>query len=161
TLDYDALNSQLKLNGAIVIQPLDAAQIDAYLHSLGPEMATVRGLLQKDETIREMSQSPLMLSIMTLAYRGAIPPLDSSGSDSQRGTFLAQAMTSLGDASAPEDVEAQRRRLIALYVGRMFERRGGDAPYSQEQTIHYLSWLAQNMVMHGMSVFHIERLQPS
>ncbi len=137
--DYEALTNQLKLNGAIVIQPLNETQVDVYLASLGPEMNNVRAMLTEDEMLREMSRSPLMLSITALAYRGVsaehLPELDTP--------------------------EAQRKHLFEVYIQRMFERRMGERPYTQEKSICYLSWLARKMVEHGQSVFQIENLQPS
>jgi serine/threonine protein kinase len=137
--DYEALTNKLKLNGAIVLQPLSEAQVDTYLGSFGPEMATVRGMLEEDETLRELSQSPLMLSILAFAYRGVsaeqLPRLDT--------------------------LEARRAHLFEVYLQRMFERRVGEKAFTQEQTVHYLSWLAQKMQEHTQTVFHIENLQPT
>ena len=42
----------------------------------------------------------------------------------------------------------------------MFERRGSIIPYTQEQTFHWLSWLATVMDQHKQSVFYLEWLQP-
>jgi serine/threonine protein kinase len=137
--DYEALANHLKLNGAIVIQPLDDAQIGKYLDALGADVAVVRELINRDEQLRELVQSPLMLSIMILAYRGK----------------------SAEDMPVFEDVEAQRKHLFEIYVQRMFNRRIGEKPYTQAETRHYLAWLAQKMRQHGQSLFQIEELQPT
>jgi predicted NACHT family NTPase len=47
-VDYEALAGQLKLNGAIVIQPLDEDQIVTYLDALGADVAVVRELIARD-----------------------------------------------------------------------------------------------------------------
>jgi serine/threonine protein kinase len=137
--DYEALATKLKLNGAIVLQPLSEAQVGEYLRGFGPEMDTLRAMLEEDETLRELSQSPLMLSIMALAYRGV----------------------SAEDLPKLETIDAQRNHLFEIYVQRMFERRVGPKPYTQEQTLHYLSWLARKMQEQAQSVFHIEKMQPA
>ncbi|MFN8374174.1 MAG: protein kinase [Anaerolineae bacterium] len=137
--DYDALTNRLKLNGAIVIKPLDDEHVDRYLASLGMGLTGVRRMLAGDSTLRELARSPLMLSIIALAFRG------------------------VSDADLPrlDTPEAQRKHIFEVYVQRMFERRVGEKPYSQAQLTHYLSWLARKMEEHAQSVFQIEKMQPS
>lgn len=139
TLDYDNLTHQLRLNGAIVIQPLSQEQIDEYLRAFGSDMDTLREFITQDEQLRELAQSPLMLSIMVLTYRG--------------GSNLI--------LTTQEDTENVRQVLFEAYIQRMFDRRGVQPLYSQTQTRHYLGWLARQMQKHGQSLFHIEDLQPS
>jgi eukaryotic-like serine/threonine-protein kinase len=139
TLDYERLNSQLRLNGAVIIQPLDDRQIDDYLSKLGPQLTTVRTLLDNDIHLRELSRFPLMLSIIVLAYR------DSSSKD----------------LIVYDNAKAQREHIFDVYIQRMFQRRGNEATYSQQDTIHYLAWLAVSMMEQAQSVFQIEKLQPS
>ncbi|MEZ4518587.1 MAG: hypothetical protein R3C44_17790 [Chloroflexota bacterium] len=67
-LDYQALNTRLNLDKAIVLQPLNEDQIDQYLAKRGKRLAGLRASLKADATLRDLAQSPLMLSIMTLAY---------------------------------------------------------------------------------------------
>jgi hypothetical protein len=136
--DYAALTAKLKLRGAIMVQPLTDEQIDRYLTQAGDQLIAVRTLLHEDAEIRELAETPLMLSIMSLAYQG-IPP----------------------DA-LPEHVslDARRKHLFDTYVERMLKRRGGDQRYTPEQTRHWLSWLAGRMVEHGQTVFYLEEMQP-
>ncbi|NJL57069.1 protein kinase [bacterium] len=49
--DYEVLDAQLLMNGAVVIQPLDRAQIKAYFDVLGPQLAPIVALLDKDEAL--------------------------------------------------------------------------------------------------------------
>jgi serine/threonine protein kinase len=137
--DYDALHEQLRLNGAIVIQPLDDEQIMTYLAALGNDVVVVRELIKSDAQLRELAQSPLMLSIMILAYRGK--------------------MTS--DIPDIDDLETERQHLFNVYVERMFERRIGGKQYTKEETKHYLGWLAHSMQQQAQSLFQIEALQPT
>lgn len=138
-VDYEALTSRLNLQGAVFLQPLTQMQIDEYLIRAGIELLAVRKTLQHDPTLAELAQSPLMLSIMALAYRGMsveqLQPLDT--------------------------VQARRQHIFSTYVERMFERRGRLQPYVKEPTKKWLSWLAQNMKQHSQKVFLIEQLQPS
>ena len=136
--DYEALAGQLRLKGAIVIQPLDDEQIVEYLDALGSDVAVVRELITRDAQLRELAHSPLMLSIMVLAYRSK----------------------TASDIPNFDDVESQRQHLFEVYVERMFERRIGENPYTKEETHHYLSWLATKMQQQALSLFQIEGLQP-
>jgi DNA-binding SARP family transcriptional activator len=136
--DYQTLSTKLKLNGAIVLQPLTDVQLDAYLARLGPNMGGVRALLTADTTLRQMCQSPLMLNMVVLAYHG----------------------TSVTDTLELDTLEAQRKRLFEVYVQRMLEERIGPKPYPPEQTAYYLSWLARQMMEYGLTVFRVEDLKP-
>lgn len=137
--DYESLTSKLQLQGAIVLQPLTAEQIDSYLASFRDELAAIRALLQADSTLQEMVQSPLLLSILVLAYRG----------------MPTETLQAIGT------VEARRKHLFEAYVERMFDRKGKDDRYTQAHTLHWLSWLARQMVEHKQSLFYIEELQPN
>jgi serine/threonine protein kinase len=137
--DYEALANRLKLNGAIVIQPLNAEQIDRYMNSFGTELATIQRMVTEDNTLRELARSPLMLNIMALAYRAV----------------------SEAEVKHLYSPEAQRQHIFAVYVQRMFERRMGEMRYPPEQVVHYLAWLAHQMQAHAQSVFQIEKLQPT
>ncbi len=136
--DYQALVTRLKLQGCVVLQPLTPTQIQAYLTSAGGELSAVRQALQTDAALQELAQTPLMLSIMTLAYRG----------------LNVEALP------ATESIEERRAHLFGAYMRRMFERRGVGERYSQEQTTKWLNWLAVQMNRHAQTVFLIERLQP-
>jgi hypothetical protein len=136
--DYEALNARLRLQGAVLLQPLTAEQVDRYLESLGDELAAARTLLVSDTTLQEMAQTPLMLSIMTLAYRG----------------LTDAAVLNQG---APEQ---RRRHLFDTYVERMLTRRGADSRYTPAQTRAWLGWLAQRMTQQAQTVFFIEGMQP-
>jgi serine/threonine protein kinase len=136
--DYEALTGQLRLNGAIVIQPLDEDQIVQYLDGLGANVAVVRELIERDAQLRELATTPLMLSIMVLAYRGK----------------------SAGDVPDFDDLDAQRQHLFEVYVQRMFERRVGEKLYPDDRIRHYLTRLAQQLQAHAKSILYIEEMQP-
>jgi hypothetical protein len=138
TADYDALAPRLRLLGAVLIQPLSTQQIDAYLTSAGEQLAGVRAALQADPTLRELAASPLLLSTMTLAYRDA----------------PAKALPTEGT------VEERRAQLFATYVDQMFNRRGRETRYSQQQTRHWLCWLATALSRQAQTVFFLEHMQP-
>ncbi len=141
--DYDALKSRLSLRGAVFIQPLSAAQIDAYLNRAGPELAGVRDTLQHDPTLLELVEQPLMLSIMTLAYRGV-------------------SATELASESF-RTAEARRKHLFDTYIEKMFHRvaRTKNKLYTTAATKHWLTWLAQQMMKHREFIFFFDSLRRS
>ena len=137
--DYEVLTTKLEFQGAVLLQLLTPQQIEKYLAGSGTELSAVRETLQDDTALQELAQTPLMLSIMTLAYRG----------------LSAEGLQVL------DTIAARRKHLFDAYVQRMFEQRRIAQPYSPEQTIHWLTWLAQKMTQHAQTVFLIERMQPS
>jgi eukaryotic-like serine/threonine-protein kinase len=139
--DYTDLNVRLAFYRAIYLQPLTPEQVDEYLDQAGDKLASLRRTLQADKDLQSMAQSPLILSIMSLAYQN----------------------TSAKDLSDPSfnTNEARRQHLFDTYIARMFNRKVGARPYSDEQTKQYLSWLARNMQRQNQEVFLKESLQPS
>ncbi len=139
--EYAQLPTKLKLNAAIRLSPLNAAQVDAYLADAGPKLAPLRGLIKTDKGLADLAESPLMLSVMSATYQDV--PADE----------LAQA--SAGGAAQ------QRARLFNAYIAKMFTRHGdGPQPFTREQTLGWLTWLAQQMTARSTSVFLIEQLEP-
>lgn len=139
--EYEALERTLHLGAAVVIRPLSDEQVQSYITQEVLELQAVRATLNQDSDLRELARAPLMLSLMTLAYRG-----------------LSRA-----DLQPLADKEARRRHLFDHYVRQMFARRplSDDTPYTQAQALHWLANLARGMVRHEQSVFYIERLQPT
>lgn len=137
--DYNSLTSRLKLESAVLIQPLTKQQIDKYLEGTGIGLLAVRKTIQHDVPLQTLAQSPLMLSTLTLAYWGM----------------------SVEELKTLETVEARRNHIFDTYVKRMFKRRSRIHPYSPDQTIHWLAWLAQKMTEQSQAIFLIERIQPT
>jgi DNA polymerase III delta prime subunit len=139
--EYAALSVRLTLLGAIYLQPLTPEQVDQYLTRGGAGLDALRLTLRDDTQLRALAETPLMLSVMALAYQGLSPD--------------ALSQPSL------DTVEERRDHLFTTYIQRMLDRpRTGPRPYSRERTLLWLSWLARGMRQHAESVFLIERLQP-
>lgn len=134
--DYQALATDLMLERAVVLQPLSEAQIDQYLASVGKRLAGLRAALHTDATLRELAQSPLMLSIMTLAYY----------------RMPADVAISLGNR------KEGRTLLFEVYVERMARYRGGDELYKPADTVRWLAWLAHGMSQRNQTMFFLEGL---
>jgi len=67
---------------------------------------------------------------------------------------------SVEDLGALDSVDARRRHMLTAYERRMFEQHSAEQPYTQKQTTHWLSWLAQRMYEQAQTIFLIEELQP-
>ena len=136
--DYLALPERLQLRSALYLQPLTNDQIHQYLDKAGSQLEAVKTLLKEDAALQELARSPLILSIMTLAYQGK----------------------SLADIPQTGSLEEQRRHLLEVYVKRMFQRKGLRRTYPDEKVIRWLTWLAKQMVRNSQTVFLIESVQP-
>ena len=69
--EYRWLPKRLKLNGAICIEPLSSEEVSNYLVRGGSKLAALREAVDTDPVLQELTQAPLMLSIMSLACQGA------------------------------------------------------------------------------------------
>jgi hypothetical protein len=136
--EYEALGLQLRLQGAIVVQPLTRAQVDSYLTQIGEPLAAVREVLRDDSLLWELLDTPLMLTIVTLAYAGQPAKALHTG----------------------ETLAERRQSLFATYLTRMFQRRSPVTRYTSAQTKRWLAWLAWQLTQHSQTVFYLERLQP-
>jgi hypothetical protein len=140
-MEYQWLPERLKMNGAICIKPLTLEQIDGYFAAIGTELEPLRTAIQEDAVLQELAQSPLMLNIMSMAYRSAGPE-------------------SLADQK--QSLEARRTQIFSAYVDEMFQRKAslGQA-FPKEKVIFWLSCLAKKMTDHSQSAFFVENLQPN
>ncbi len=135
--DYQMLQDRLILRSAICLQPLTATQIDLYFEQAGDRLSALKAVLPQDAELQELAKSPLMLSVMSLAYQD----------------FTLEQLTVSGK------IENYRQRLFATYIDRMFQRRGTTQQYSREETQRWLIWLAQKMTDKAQTIFLIEQLQ--
>lgn len=139
--EYEAIKTKLSFEGAITLQPLTAEQISTYLDRFGNSLSSIRLLLGKDDVLKELAETPLMLSIMSLAYK-----------DMKADQLVLS-----------DNLEDQHRHLFNTYIDRMFQRttRSKAFPFTKPETLHYLSWLARSMIRHNVITYQIEAMQPS
>ena len=139
--EYHALQTKLAFEGAVTIQPLTPAQVDVYISQLGGGMGMVRQALRRDRELQELASTPLILSIMALAYKD----------------------TGAEDLPGSGTIEDQRKHLFDTYIDRMFERsaRSANPPFTKTETLHYLGWLARTMIRHNITAYQVESMQPS
>jgi eukaryotic-like serine/threonine-protein kinase len=139
TEEYDALPARLTLRGAVALQPLTLDQVDEYLSRADPGLAALRAHLHTDPQLQELAQTPLMLNVMSVAYKGLTP----------------QGLS----ATALQSVEERREHLFTSYVEEMFDRSDTEKRL-RAPIIRGVSWLARQMRAHAQSMFLIEGLQP-
>ena len=140
--EYLALPKYIKLYGAICLQPLNHSQIENYFHKAGPKLASLHTVLQDDPVLQELAETPLMLSVMSLAYQDL--PLETLSRE---------------DTNTPEE---RRKNVFNTYIKRMLSRKGkANQAFTNNQVIKWLSWLAKNMNKQSKTMFLMEELQPS
>jgi eukaryotic-like serine/threonine-protein kinase len=136
TEEYVTLKARLQAEEAVELQLPTRQQVDDYLAAAGDALADVRATLAEDDSLWEFLQSPLVLSIVALTYRGRpATALRAAGTSQQRLALLFQA-----------------------YIERMLAYR--PARFPSARMLHWLSWLARTMREHSQTEFHPDRLQP-
>jgi len=140
--EYDGLAVKLRLRAAICLQPLTPEQIEGYFAAAGAGLDHLRLAMRDDAALRELARSPLMLSVMAMAWRD-----------------LPAVALSEHATAGPEQ---RRRQLFDAYVQAALQRRGKTSTsHSPAQIVGWLTWLACRMKEHGYSLFAVEHLQPA
>lgn len=137
--EYLLQEHRLALSRAVTIQPLTTEQVNEYLLRVGEQVASLKSAFQSDPVLQELATTPLMLTILILAYRGS----------------------SLEEMKGGASADVRRQQIFATYTQRMLKRRAAKSRYGPQQTIHWLSSLAWQMKQQSQTVFYIERMQPS
>ena len=137
TDDYMTSTIRLRLNNAIVIQPLTIHQVDQYLESAGTQLNELRLVLSKSPMLQELIRTPLMLNVI-IGYQ-------------------EQPMSNLLATDSPVQLQQQ---ILETYVSRMLQRRGSYTRYTSRQTLYWLKRLAEQLRKHDQTVFYIEQMQP-
>jgi eukaryotic-like serine/threonine-protein kinase len=140
---YEALGRTLAVNCAICLRPLSREQVLDYVSNEGDALSSLRAALHSDASLLELARTPLMLNIMTRAYRGlSTSDLIRDGLDEPHrraqhvfDTFVHRAMT-----AARTDTDGK-----------------GLPP--DEIVIAGMAWLAQRG--RRMQMLQIDRLQPT
>ncbi|SCG78502.1 NACHT domain-containing protein [Micromonospora echinaurantiaca] len=126
--EYERLGTGLPVYGTVTIQPLGRAQIERYAEAAG--LAGLRAALAADPQLWDLADSPLLLSIMALAYAD-------------------------GAASTPDAAGSGRQRLFARYVETMLHRRP-HPHYPPARITAWLTTLARELRDRGQTVFVLD-----
>lgn len=135
---YSLLARRLEVNAVVTLQPLTPERVIQYLAAQGAELSAALAAFRTDRTLRELVTTPFMLRVMITAYRG-LP----------RGAIQGSGK-----------LERRRQDLLRAYVHRTLkDGSSNDAPFSDENTVQWLAWLAHQMSRHSQSIFFLDRLQ--
>jgi hypothetical protein len=144
--DYEQAIAQsqrkLRLRQAVCIQRLTYQQIDDALNNENVHMDTLLDAIHNDPDMQALATTPFMLKVLKTIARGTQPSkVLSSGS-----------------------LDERRQQIFATYVKMAFPRRRKDTLYekdqnAKDQTLHWLAWLAQQMLTFHQTAFYIERMQ--
>jgi transcriptional regulator with XRE-family HTH domain len=134
---YFAQPIRLQFSQAVQVQPLTPEQIDRYLDGACTE-PLLRQALQDDQDLLDMCSNPFVLSLLVeLANEGEVS--------------AAIALTG--------SIEERRKQLFEAFLHRKQDPQTA-SPYSQQQILTSLSWLARQIHTHRQSAFYPERMQP-
>lgn len=135
--EYLTQEARLQLSSAVEVQPLQEREVMDYLKRIGKPLAAVRAALRTNPVLKQLLTTPLMLSVVILAYRD----------------------TAVKDLPTLGSIEEQQRQIFARYVERMLEQRASKRMFTSQQTCQWLTWLAQNMEQQHLTEFYLEHLQ--
>jgi energy-coupling factor transporter ATP-binding protein EcfA2 len=140
TREYDEV-PDLRLGGAVVIQPLTKQQVDGYLKAGGKALAGLKAVLKDEPTLYlELFTTPLMLNVAVIIYE------DQSAAELRRNV-------------KPEE---RRRRLWDAYIERMFQRKQEVNPlYEKNRALDWLAWMGNYLTGKDLQKYLIEGMQPS
>ena len=128
--EYSGLGEKLKLGGAIHLQPLSKQQVMDFIDAGGDRPQVLKGLVEQNEQLQSLAQSPLMLTIMSEVY-------SSSDSVVADGHFAT--------------AEQSQHNLFEQCVERMFRRRGRQQPvFERDETESWLKWAADTYSFIGI-----------
>jgi Protein kinase domain/NACHT domain len=137
--EYEALDLRLELETAVMIAPLSPDLVLARLHER-PETRGVVAVIERDPALRELLTSPLLVGMLTIAYRDRAP---------------AEIPLTRESSTEPTLIDAFVERQFALQ-----ESAHGSA-YPLDRTRYWLSALAAGLAAHHQTIFLLERLRPA
>ncbi|MGB6687156.1 MAG: CHAT domain-containing protein [Terracidiphilus sp.] len=98
--EYNQLPSRLNLSGAVRMQPFSREQVLTFVQEAGAPLAALRTLLEQDSGLLLDARTPLMLSLMVCAFRGAASM----------------------EFAAEQDLASRRKQVMNAFVNREFQR---------------------------------------
>jgi len=136
--EYLAESKKVTLQSAIIVQPLEPEQVKMYFKKIGRPLAAVQKVLRSNAVLQELLTTPLMLSVVTLAFKDkAVKDLPQAGS-----------------------AEEQQHYIFASYMQRMLCEQKLFRFSTPQQLQRQLVWLAQQLQQRNQSLFFLEQLQP-
>jgi eukaryotic-like serine/threonine-protein kinase len=136
--DYEVIATRLQLHGAVFLKALSRQQVEEYFQRQDIHLDAVRQVWESSVGLQELINSPLMLSVMTIAFQNS-------------------AKEELSTSFSP-------KFLFDTYIDRMFERIARNKKsdfYPRNQSIKWLGFLASQMMKNGQTLFLGETIDQS
>lgn len=143
-VDYQSIGIQLKLNNAIMLNPLSPNQTSQFLSQ--SEQGHLQVLIEEDTVLQEIAQSPLMLKVINKTFQK---------------TAENRLLNTTKLSSYSKRREILLETIFASYIQLMLNQVHHHKSVSERQMHQWLSWLAFMMSKQNQSLFLIEKLQPS
>src|SRR5207344_1721435 len=67
--EYQSLKAKLRFHSAVTVQPLKRLEIEEYFDSNDEAFAGIRTAVERDSTLWQLLDNPLMLSVASVAYQ--------------------------------------------------------------------------------------------
>ena len=137
--DYDALKERIALSSVICIQPLSRQQVLDFLKNVDDSLIGLKTVIEKDREIADFARTPLILNMMTWTYHGW------STEQCQKQFRIAKD---------------RKDNLFDSYLRKCINRKDIKHIYPDNNTFHWLGWLARTMIKSSKTIFLIEKIQP-
>ncbi|MCB0211159.1 MAG: NACHT domain-containing protein [Anaerolineae bacterium] len=152
-VDYEVLQTRLKLGQTIVLEKLTQQQVEHYFQLLYKQtvkptdprsnegLITLFQRIWQDKGLRELTETPLMLNIITMTYAYPNAPSLPTGQH-----------------------EAVQAKIFKAYSERMFERVGRSKIkllYPKTTSLRYLGYLAAQLQAHSLTQISIGQIRGS
>ena len=139
--EYLLFPPRVLLQRAVVIQSLSMEQITDYFLHAGEKFQILYQILRADPLLQRLITTPLMLNIITVAYKDKSP----------------------AELLKRQSSTERYQQIFQTYVEHMLQRHPAltsTLSHTPQELISWLSSLARKMMLHGQVVFYIEQLQP-
>ena len=141
--DYEALTQRLKISSAICLQPLTIKQVDEFIDNIGDNnLEALKVLLKIDSPLEKLASNPLLVNLMSVTYQGK---------------SVQDLITRLHNISE----EQQKENIFDDYIDYRLHQNTEIPRKYEGKVIHWLNWLASQIVREKQTIFLIEKLQPT
>ncbi len=160
--EYEQLETQLQMNGAIYLTELSSRQIQGYLESV--KRSYLWPLVSHNQTLKDLVSAPLFLSMIVVADQAAPRELQNLQETGDAESLLLDIyigeMLGKRELKREELKEKKRERLSKEERKRLNQRIEKVGPYSSKQMRLWLVWLAKQIELEAQTEFLVEKIQP-
>lgn len=136
---YEKLSEKPKIANSLTLLPLDQEQLKKIIPELALSDQKLRNKFEKDQELLKLSASPLMLSLIVMAYR----------LNDQRLDFTEPISNN----------SSKRQQVFDGFFSKIIQKQKKSIAFSKEKLYTWTGWLAKNLLDKNKSIFLIEDLQ--